>query len=208
MSILDYAFANPALRAQALTHPSAGGAHYQRLEFLGDRVLGLVVAEMLYEALPDAPEGVLGQRHAVLVSAATLVKIGRHWALEPHVRVGKGEQQAPLNGNILADVVEALLGAVYLDGGMGAVRALMEPAWAPLLREHASDEKDPKTRLQELLQAQGHPLPTYDLMAEEGPAHARAFSVRLVCALGEAAGQGSTKQAAQAAAAAELLAKL
>lgn len=206
MDILSYSFTNPSLRQQALTHPSASSNNYQRLEFIGDRVLGLVVAHMLHQAFPQANEGELGQRHATLVSTTTLANIGHTWGLESHIQLGKGEQGPTIKPTIMADVVEALLGAIYLDGGLSAVQTVMHPVWQPLLVQSAS--KDAKTTLQEHLQAAGHPLPTYTVLAETGPDHAKQFTIQLTSALGQATGQGATKQTAQAAAAAALLAQL
>lgn len=193
----------PGLLEQALTHPSFGSGHYQRLEFLGDRVLGLVVADLLFSRFPQADEGELSRRFTLLVREATLADIGRGWQLQEDIRLGAGEG---LKTAILADVVEAVLGALYLEGGLEAVRGLVETAWQPYLER--KDEKDPKSRLQELVQAGGQPLPQYAVVAEDGPAHQRIFTMEVCCALGTATGQGTSKQAAGAAAATVLLARL
>lgn len=201
--ILSHPFQGAALRTQALTHPSAPAPHYQRLEFLGDRVLNLVVAAMLYEAFPEANEGDLGLRHAALVSTSTLAEVGEAWGLPNHIIRGPAEVNTPLKPTILADVVEALLGAVYLEGGLPAAEIYIRQTWQPLLM--APQTKDAKTELQEVLQAAGHPLPTYTTLEEEGPSHARTFTVQVACALGQATGQGAGKQAAQTHAAHNLL---
>ncbi len=200
---LGYVFRQPQLLEQALTHPSFGPENYQRLEFLGDRVLGLVVADMLFKHFPDAAEGELSRRFTMLVREATLAEIGREWSLEGEVRLGAGEA---LKQAIMADVVEAVLGAMYEDGGLEAVKGLVETAWKPYLER--KDEKDPKSRLQELVQGGGNPLPEYVVIAEEGPDHNKNFTVEVRSALGVGTGQGISKQVAGAAAAAALLAQL
>lgn len=202
-SILGYTFRQPDLLQQALTHPSFGPQHYQRLEFLGDRVLGVVVGDMLYERFPQASEGELSRRFTVLVREATLAEIGQQWGIAEVIRLGAGE---PLKPAIVADAVEAVLGAIWLDGGREAVKGLVEKAWQPYLE--LKDEKDPKSRLQEMVQAEGHPLPEYVVRVEEGPDHNKSFTVEVRSALGAATGQGVSKQAAGVAAAAALLAQL
>jgi len=200
---LGYTFRQPELLEQALTHPSFGAKNYQRLEFLGDRVLGLIVADMLFAHFPEAAEGELSRRFTMLVREAALAEIGREWRLEDVIRLGAGEvvKQA-----ILADVVEAVLGAIYEDGGVEAVRGLVKTAWKPYLER--KDEKDPKSRLQELVQGGGNPLPEYVVIAEEGPDHNKNFTVEVRSALGVGTGQGMSKQVAGTAAAAALLAQL
>ncbi|TKW61629.1 MAG: ribonuclease III [Blastochloris viridis] len=200
---LGYVFRQPELLKQALTHPSFGAENYQRLEFLGDRVLGLIVADMLFKHFPDAAEGELSRRFTMLVREPTLAEIGREWRLEDVVSLGAGEALKPA---IMADIVEAVLGAMYEDGGEEAVRGLVQAAWKPYLER--KDEKDPKSRLQELVQAGGNPLPEYVVIAEEGPDHNKNFTVEVRSALGIGTGQGVSKQVAGAAAAAALLAQL
>lgn len=200
---LGYRFRQPALLEQALTHPSFGPGNYQRLEFLGDRVLGLVVSDLLFGRFPEAAEGELSRRFTMLVREATLAEIGQEWQLEGEVRLGAGEA---LKQAIVADVVEAVLGAMYQDGGLEAVRGVVETAWKPYLDR--KDEKDPKSRLQELVQGGGNPLPEYVVIAEEGPDHNKNFTVEVRSALGVGTGQGVSKQVAGAAAAAALLAQL
>ncbi|MCP5404654.1 MAG: ribonuclease III [Pseudomonadaceae bacterium] len=199
--VLGHRFADSALLAQALTHGSTGHKPtYERLEFLGDRVLGLVVAEMLYKAFPDANEGEMGRRHAALVQGSLLAEMAETWGLAAHLRMGG--DTAPTTG-ILADVVEAVLGAVYLDGGLDAAARVIGCFWHDKLP--VLDGYDAKTRLQELLQAQKLPTPQYEVVESLGPDHAREFTVEARCTLGAARGRGPSKQAASMAAAAELL---
>lgn len=198
---LGYRFADGALLAQALTHGSSGRRPtYERLEFLGDRVLGLVVADMLLEAFPDVSEGELGRRHAALVQGSLLVDIAHEWALLPHIVMGAGEQEATVS--VVSDVVEALLGAVYVDGGFAAAGQLVRTVWAPRLALH--DGYDAKTRVQEWLQARKLKPPQYEVVACDGPEHARHFTVEARCAAGSGRGTGPSKQAAGMAAAAAL----
>jgi ribonuclease III len=202
-SRIGYSFSRKALLEKALTHPSFGTENYQRLEFLGDRVLGLVVADMLFARFPEAAEGELSRRFTMLVREPTLAEIGREWRLEDVARLGAGEV---LKQAILADMVEAVLGAIYEDNGLEAVRGVVQTAWKPYL--DLKDEKDPKSRLQELVQGGGNPLPEYVVIAEEGPDHNKNFTVEVRSALGVGTGQGVSKQVAGAAAAAALLAQL
>jgi ribonuclease-3 len=192
-----------ALKEEALTHPSMGLPHYQRLEFLGDRVLGLAVAAWLFKLYPQAPEGELARRHTALVRTGTLATVARELDLEPQIRRGVGET-APVTESVLADVVEALIGAMFLEKGMDAAGAWVQTLLEPHL-DAAQGEKDAKTRLQEELQAKGHPLPLYQTLAQTGPDHAPMFTIRLSCALGEAEAEASSKQLASQLAAAKLL---
>lgn len=200
---LGYVFRQPELLEQALTHPSHGPRHYQRLEFLGDRVLGLVVADMVCSRFTDATEGELSRRFTMLVREATLAEIGQKWGLAEEIRLGPGE---PLKPAIVADVVEAVLGAIYEDGGLEAVRGLVQRAWAPYLE--CKDEKDPKSRLQEKVQGAGHPLPEYVVVSEEGPDHDKCFTVEVRTVFGCGKGKGASKQLAGIAAARVLLQNL
>lgn len=185
---LGHAFESRDLLRLALTHRSysnergddSAGAHYERLEFLGDAVLGLVTCQWLYELHPDKPEGELSRRKSFLVSAPVLSRHARDLGVGPLLRLGVGEERSGgrFKASILADAVEALFGAVYLDGGMEAARG----AIVPLLRQAAAARSaigstDAKTVLQERLQASGRPLPTYHLVAAEGPDHAKIFTV-------------------------------
>lgn len=200
---LGVTFADPELPAQALRHPSAGEPSYQRLEFLGDRVLGLAVGEWLCERFPQADEGELTRRLTSMVRESALAGIGRDWGLADVIQLGIGEHGKE---SILADVVEALLGAVWLAHGMDAVRGVIRRAWAPLI--DLQDEKDAKTQLQEWLQQRGLPVPVYEVLEESGPAHDRFFRLRVESTCGSAEGEGRSKQQAGTAAAAALMKKL
>jgi ribonuclease-3 len=211
---LAHAFASPALLATALTHRSAGRANNERLEFLGDAVLGLLVAEALHARFPRASEGDLTRMRAALVREETLADIARHLDLGKAVHLGPGELRSGghRRESILADAFEAVVAAVYLDGGLGAART----AILPLLqsRIEALGErglaKDPKTRLQELLQGRGLSLPGYALVETAGDEHRKTFFVRCtVEALSvSSVGEGGSRRAAEAHAAALVLAQL
>lgn len=202
---LGYTFKKPALLEQAFTHGSSGAkADYERLEFLGDRVLGLAVVDMLYKAFPVADEGELGRRHSALVRAETLTRVAMAWQVGGHIRLALGQNLANLeNAKILSDVVESILGAYYLDAGWPAVRKLIQKHWADFLP--AMDGRDAKSMLQELMQSAKNPLPIYDVVAETGPDHAKEFTVRVTCVLGSAEGTSRSKHEAGKLAAAALL---
>ena len=206
---IGYRFANHDLLLRALTHVSGGGAeNYQRLEFLGDRVLGLGVAELLYAAYPDATEGELSRRLSELVRRETCAEIALAWDVGPHLRLGAGESQAGgrRNAAILADVCEAILGAVFLDGGYDAVRSVVQRVFA---ERHAAPRRplrDPKTAHQEWALGRGLPTPTYVLVDRTGPDHAPRFRVAArVEGIEVGLGSGLTKRAAEQEAAQTLL---
>lgn len=200
---LGHTFANEALLIEALTHGGSGlKPTYERLEFLGDRVLGLAVADMLQAGYPEADEGELGRRHAALVQGITLTQIAEEWGLAAHMRTGTVKVPA----GVLADGVEAVLGAVFLDAGWAAARAVVGRFWQGRLV--ALDGRDAKTTLQELLQGQKKPVPQYKVVGEQGPDHAKVFVVKVTCALGDAEGQGVSKNEASKQAAKNLLSQL
>lgn len=178
---LSYRFRDPDLLEQALTHRSCGNPHNERLEFLGDALLNFATAELLFRAHPQVPEGGLSRMRARLVRDRTLAEIARELDLGRHVRLGPGELKSGgyLRESILADALEAILGATLLDGGFEAGRALVETLIVPRLRAlpDAEQLKDPKTRLQELLQGQGLALPVYEVIEEQGADHDRQFTV-------------------------------
>ena len=178
---LAYSFRSPAHLELALTHRSAGGAHNERLEFLGDAVLGMVIAQRLYAALPDADEGYLSRLRAHLVRRETLAEIGQEIGLGAWLKLGPGELKSGgyRRASTIANGLEAVLGAIYLDGGIGPVTAAIDTLFAERLRSLPSQEdlKDPKTRLQEHLQAMGMAVPVYDVETVSGEAHARHFTV-------------------------------
>ena len=202
---LGYVWRDRELLEEALTHPSFGKPDYQRLEFLGDRVLGLVMTELLMKNYPKATEGELGRRHAALVREETLAVVARQWSLGESIRLGSGERSSGGADKpaILADVVEALLGAMYQDGGFERVRELVAEEWRVLLKE--LDGLDAKTRLQELLQARKLALPVYSVLGESGPDHDKFYRVRVTCGFGSGDGEGRSKRAAEMAAAGALM---
>lgn len=198
------AIADQALFARALTHGSTGEADYQRLEFLGDRVLGLIVADMLYKAFPDEPEGRLSHRLNSLVAGATCADIARQIEVRPHLRLGKQARDdgARESDNVLGDVMEALIGALYLDHGMEAVRRFVERHWRPMLEAAVTAPKHPKSALQEYCAAHGRKVPVYEITAKEGPPHAMRFEVTVtVKGFEPVIGTGNSKQVAETAAA-------
>lgn len=204
---IDYRFRDPGLLEQALTHRSHGGPHYERLEFLGDSLLSLTVSDLLYRARPHADEGDLSRMRSRLVRDVTLAEIARELDLSRYLRLGQGELRSGgfLRESILADALEAVIGAVYLDGGFEAARRLVTELISRRLDDlpDAEQLKDPKTRLQELLQARALALPEYSVLAESGADHAKRFLVQ--CSVGDLlppvqAEAGSRRKAEQAAA--------
>ena len=208
----------PGLFLTALTHRSATEANNERLEFLGDAVLGMLIAEELYRRFPEADEGDLSRLRSRLVSAGPLARIGAEIGIGAVLRLGSGELRTGgfRRESILADATEALFGAVYLDGSLDEVRALVLRLYRVMLDELQpdSDLKDSKTRLQELLQGRGEALPGYVLESAVGEPHEQTFSVRCVVQLAgesqpvESAGSGSSRRRAEQQAAAGLLDEL
>jgi ribonuclease-3 len=196
---------------RALTHSSLGRDSYERLEFLGDRVLGLVIASALYERYPNEPEGQMSRRYNALVARETCAEIGRELGLPRLIRVGKQarEDRASDSDNVIGDVVEALIGALFVDSGLDAAQRFILTAWAPLLEGQGRAPEHPKSTLQELAAARGLAAPSYELVSRTGAHHAPHFTVRVsVPRLGEAEAEGSSKQEAETAAAAALLEQL
>jgi ribonuclease-3 len=206
-----YVFRTQGLCDAALTHRSAGAVHNERLEFLGDSILNCSVARMLFDAHPQADEGALSRLRAKLVSGEALAQIAGDLGLGEHLRLGAGELKSGgfRRGSILADALEALLGAIFLDSGFDAAAAAVERIMAPRMSElpGADALKDPKTRLQEVLQASGLALPVYTLTAVKGDPHAQSFTVNCeVPVLGTAAvGEGASRRRAEQLAAAKVL---
>ena len=204
-------FGQPALCLAALTHRSAGNEHNERLEFLGDSILNCCVARLLYDAHPQADEGALSRLRATLVSGETLAQIAAELGLGEHLRLGPGELKSGgfRRASILADALEAILGAIFLDAGFDAaaavVKRLMDARMADL--PAAETLKDAKTRLQESLQARGLALPLYTLTAVSGEPHAQSFSITCeVPAFGLAAvGEAGSRRRAEQLAAGKLL---
>jgi len=224
---IGHVFARPALLAEALTHPSAVAPHgpmargrgrrravqrhYERLEFLGDRVLGLVIADLLWHRFEHEPEGPMTRRMADLVRRETVARVALDIGLDRHLVLSPAEAAAGAakNPSILSDVCEAVIAAIYLDGGMEAASGFVRRWWERLIDEKAAPPRDPKTRLQEWAQARGLGLPAYRLVATEGPDHAPRFTVAARVAQSEEVNATAlSKRAAEAEAAAGLLALL
>lgn len=204
---LGHEFRSADLLRLALTHRSRGNPNNERLEFLGDGVLNMVVAELLFHARPNAPEGDLSRLRARIVRERTLAEVARSLDLGDQVLLGPGELKSGgfLRDSILADALEALIGAVFLDGGFDAARGLVERLMSARIEVLPDAEalKDPKTRLQELLQARGFKLPEYEVIDERGADHDRTFTV--ICTVEMLAGpieatSTSRRKAEQAAA--------
>jgi ribonuclease-3 len=203
-----YVFAAPALCHAALTHRSAGAGHNERLEFLGDSILNCAVARLLYDAHPLADEGDLSRLRASLVSGESLAQVAADLGVGEHLSLGAGELKTGgfRRASILADALEAMLGAIFLDGGYAAAAAAVSRLLAAKLSElpSAGALKDPKTRLQELMQARGVALPVYTLTAVGGDPHAQTFTVMCevpVFGIGAGAEGASRRRAEQLAAA-------
>jgi ribonuclease-3 len=218
--LLEYSFSNQSLLVQALTHPSylhevsgGDGGDYQRLEFLGDAVLGLLLAEMLYIRYPDWDEGALSQLRSRLAGQDVLADRARTLGIGDFAILGRGEEQTGgrEKDSILADILEALIAALYRDGGLQAARTLIvrlfeKMAAAP---ESLALGRDSKSELQEYLSSKGYSPPEYRLMEESGPPHDRLFRFQiLVDDQIVGVGQGKSKKIAQQAAASEALSKL
>jgi ribonuclease-3 len=216
VDLLGYHFHEPKLLEQALTHPSlqpgsAGRGPYERLEFLGDRVLGLVVAEMLYHRFPGENEGALARRHAALVRRESLARIALQINLGPALSLSRSEEETGGRNNMgtLADACEAVLGAMYADGGLAPVAALINRLWTPLMAEMAAPPKDAKTALQEWAQARALGLPIYSTLGVDGPPHNPDFLIGVeIEGTAKASGRGPSKRAAEQVAATNLLEQL
>ncbi len=211
---VDYLFINPGLLQEALTHKSVGPNNYERLEFLGDSILNLVVSERLFELYPAASEGDLSRMRARIVRGETLSEIASNLAIGQFLNLGEGEKKSGgfRRSSILADALEALFGAIYLDGGFAACRDVIISLCDPLIIKlpAAEDLKDPKTCLQEWLQGRGRPLPIYTLELEEGADHAKTFHVscNLIDDGRSVSASGNGRRKAEQAAASEMLFRL
>jgi ribonuclease III len=209
---LGRAFRQPKLLVQALTHSSASSDSYERLEFLGDRVLGLVMTQWLMEKHPDDTEGRLARRLAELVRRETCADVARRLNAADYIRVERSASQAGIQRSetVLGDVCEALLGALYLDGGMSAARTFIRKYWKEAVEAGGgAAPKDPKSALQEWAQGRGRPLPKYLIVGRTGPDHAPVFTIE-VQVEGEPAARatGASKQDAQKQAAIAMLANV
>nr|WP_243369014.1 ribonuclease III [Microvirga solisilvae] len=208
---LEYQFQKPELLDEALTHvsaPRSSGKSYQRLEFLGDRVLGLAISEILYATFPKAPEGELSRRLAELVRRESCAEVAIAWDVGPFLRLGAGEAHSGerRNQTILADVCEAIIGAVFLDSGYEAARDLVERAFKAMIEAPRRPLRDPKSVLQEWAQGRGLPPPVYTIAEQTGPDHAPKFRVMVKVKGKETEfGLGASKRVAEQAAARSLL---
>lgn len=204
---LGYAFQDKALVQTALTHSSTGeNENYERLEFLGDRVLGLVIAELLYIKFHSEKEGDMARRLASLVQGSFLAQIAQEISLGAYIRFSDAEASSggAQNENILADVFEALIGALYLDAGFNQCRSVIETLWGERLHTMSKPPQHPKTRLQEWAQGRGLPLPEYKIIRQHGPDHAPVFDVELtVQGFPPLSAQGRSRQIAERAVADE-----
>jgi ribonuclease-3 len=211
---LHHRFSDPRLLEQALTHASHAqdgkGARVsnERLEFLGDRVLALAVADLLYERFPNEDEGAMARRHAVLVNRESLARVAAELDLASHMIISRGEEEAGGRDNrgLLADACEAVIAALYLDGGLKVATRFIHRYWKPLMARDATPPKDAKTALQEWAQARGLPLPAYREVERQGPPHAPVFLIEVsIEGLPPSTSTGSSKRAAEQAAAEALL---
>lgn len=210
-AILGHEPKDIALFQRALTHGSHGPVHYERLEFLGDRVLGLIAAAWLYEQFSDEPEGKLSRRLNAIVSRETCADIGREIGVATHMKLGKQARDdgAVESDNVLGDVVEALIGALYIEGGLPAADPFVRRAWADRVTGQAQAPKHPKSALQEWAAANRCKPPVYAMGGRTGPHHAPRFTVTVsIPGKAEASAEGTSKQEAETAAAKALLEKL
>lgn len=210
---IGHTFARPELLLRALTHASIATPtrpDNQRLEFLGDRVLGLAIAEMLYASFPGNLEGELSQRHTALVRNETCVEVAQLLELGPHLRLAPGERNAggERNPSILGDACEAVMGAMFLDGGYEAARQMIERYWRPLMTATARAPRDAKALLQEWALGRGLPVPSYREVGRSGPDHKPEFRVSIeLPGIEPAEGIGPSKREAERAAASSMLAR-
>jgi ribonuclease III len=208
---LGHSAKDASLFELAFTHSSVGRDSYERLEFLGDRVLGMVIANALYQRYPNEPEGNLSRRYNGLVDRETCAENGREIGVPALIRLGKQarEDGANQSDNVVGDVVEALIGALFLDGGFEVAERFILKLWEPDLTSQRRAPQHPKSALQELAAAKGCKPPIYEVIARSGAHHAPKFTIRVAVAkLGEASADGSSKQEAETAAAAALLSQL
>jgi ribonuclease-3 len=215
-AILGHVFQRPELLAEALTHRSAAqgrGRHKasnERLEFIGDRVLGLTMAEWLAERFPREQEGDLGRRLAYLVSQPVLAGVAETIGLAAALSVSPGEAKAGVarRATVLADALEAALGALYMDGGLPAARDFVRRAWDEAMTVQAEPPKDAKTALQEWAQKRGLDLPSYEITDRSGPPHAPEFTITVIVGSSEAVGIAGNRRAAEQRAAEILMSRL
>lgn len=212
---IGHDFANPDLLYRALTHSSFSAEHnmpsYERLEFLGDSVLAVSISSYLYEKFPDETEGDLSKRRSALVCGRTLSEVADSIGLGDYLQLSDNEEHNGGRDNpaILEDVTEAILGAVFLDGGYEAAKSVVDRLFIPLAEKYTAPPQDPKTALQEWSQQRGFPIPHYEVIEQTGPSHAPHFVIEVqVEGCDKVQGEGSSKREAQRSAAAALLEKL
>lgn len=200
-TLIGYTFKEEKLLKLALTHSSAKKkSNYERLEFLGDRVLGLIMAELIYHRFPEESEGDLGRRLAPLVQGATIAQVSAHINLSEFIILSEAERVAggKTNDNIVSDVYEALLGALYLEGGLEPCRKLITQNWESVLDVMVRPPMHPKTEVQEWAQGRGLPLPLYEIVKQSGPDHAPVFEIELsVEGFGPVKAEGRSRQDAE-----------
>ena len=212
--ILDYRFTDKHLLDVALTHSSTGTINNERLEYLGDAVLGLVIADVLYRRFTQASEGELTQLRSSLVAGKALAQLALELSMGDFIKLGKGEMKSggQVRESILAGTMEAIIAAIYLDAGFDRCCLFIDKLYRDLLEQVSPKtlKKDPKTTLQELLQARKEPLPNYQIIAEKGGAHTRQFTVECMLSSAGVIAQavGSSKQNAEQAAASKVLERL
>ncbi|MCK5555318.1 MAG: ribonuclease III [Alphaproteobacteria bacterium] len=210
---ISYTFSDPSLLEKSLTHSSAGNKECdnERLEFLGDRVLGLSVADQLFTFFPKEEEGSLAKRHAGFVQQSDLVSVAQVLGLADHLKLSAGEMKSGgrMKEKILSDAVEALIGAIYLDGGFDASHNFIKKFWGERLRLQKSPPEDAKSKLQEWAQANALPLPEYKLAGKSGTDHAPIFEMEvLVEGVGKTISTAASKRAAEKSAAIKMLKKI
>ena len=209
-NILGYKYHNINLLKQALTHSSVSAdvdKNYERLEFLGDRVLGLTIAALLYRIFPHEPEGSLSQRHTALVCKETVAMIAKRLELDRYMTVANEEIRD--NENVLCDVCEAVIGSIYIDSDCDRAIEFVKVHWKDLIDKNMAPPKDAKTKLQEVAHAKGHGVPVYKLEARKGSEHEPIFYISVeVAGLEPEKGEGKNKKLAEQAAAAKMLKKL
>jgi ribonuclease III len=209
---LRHRFADETLLSAALTHSSTTAAStYERLEFLGDRVLGLVIADWVYADFPDESEGMLNRRMSDLVRREACAGVARAIGVIPHIQLERAARAGGVQNsdNVLGDVCEALIAALYLDGGMAVATHFIRAHWEALLDAKESANKDPKSALQEWAQGRSLPLPCYTVISQSGPDHAPLFDIEVrVPGFDPVVASAPSKQEAQKRAAADLLAKV
>ena len=208
---LGHAPKDRALFERALTHSSHGDEHYERLEYLGDRVLGLAVASWLYELFPSEPEGKLSRRLNALVAGEVCAEVGRELGVGEQIRLGKQarEDGASDSDNVVGDLVEAVIGALYLERGFEEAARFVRKAWGDRVSTRDKAPKHPKSELQEWAAANDRKPPVYQLADRSGPHHAPRFVVEVeISGVGSASAEGASKQEAETAAAAKLMEQL